>query len=167
MFFFGFLRISTVITWISTKNFKIGGTSLIKKHKDDQEATPPRPSRVLFEFTSEDEAYVNMMLKKSARRTVQKHRKDKPLPTKEPLFIDDELDEMLIEVEKKAGIKSTATEPIKNCRKCYFSRSFRVIGVDWYCHCANVARSSAKAGWSWVRCESNLSCWREPDYDSF
>jgi hypothetical protein len=165
MFFFRFLRISTVITWSSTRNFNLGGTSLIKKHKDDREATRPKPSRVLFEFTSEDEAYVNMMLKKSAKRTIQKHRKDKPLPTKKPPPIDDELDEMLIEVEKKVGIKSTATEPIKNCRKCYFSKSFRVIGVDWYCHCANVARSSGKAGWTWVHCESSLPCWREPNYD--
>ena len=137
---------------------------MIRRRKKEQEIPPPRPSQVLFEFTEDDEEYVSMMIKKSARRTLQKHRKERPQPQKEQPPIDDELDEMLTEVERKVGIRSDFLEPIKNCRKCYFSKSVRVIGIDWYCQCSNVAKSSGKTGWTWVRCESNLPCWREPEY---
>jgi len=162
----GFILTSTIITWIISKsdneNRELGGESLIRRRKKEQENTPPKPSKVLFEFTSEDEKYVNMMLKKSARRTIEKHRKDAPPPPKESISIEAEMDELLTEVERKVGIRSDVIEPIKNCRKCYFAKSVRVVGADWYCQCSNVAKSSGQTGWKWVRCESNLSCWREP-----
>ncbi|MGD9395198.1 MAG: hypothetical protein PVJ05_02100 [Candidatus Thorarchaeota archaeon] len=136
---------------------------MIRRRKKEQEATPPSPRKVLFEFTSEDEDYVNMMLKKSARRTLQRLKKDSSQPPKESPPFDTELDEMLAAVEKKAGIQPAEIEPIKNCRKCYFSKSLRVIGTEWYCQCSNVAKLSGKLGWKWVRCESNLPCWRASD----
>jgi hypothetical protein len=143
-------------------NRDLGGESLFRRRKKKQEIAPPKPSKVLFEYTSEDDEYVNMMLKKSAKRTLQRHIKESPPALEEPSTIDEEMNELLTEVERKAGIRSDVIEPIKNCRKCYFSRSVRVIGTDWYCQCSNVARSSGKAGWKWLRCESDLPCWREP-----
>ncbi|MHA1908165.1 MAG: hypothetical protein ACW98Y_12775 [Candidatus Thorarchaeota archaeon] len=135
---------------------------MIRRRKKKQEIVQPRPRDVLFEFTSEDEDYVNMMLKKSAMRTLRKHRKTAPRP-EEPVPIDPEIDKLLTQIEKKVGIQPDSVKPIKNCRKCYFSKSLRVIGTDWYCQCSNVAKSSGKLGWTWVHCESNLPCWRVPD----
>ncbi|MFW9787877.1 MAG: hypothetical protein ACFFE2_16925 [Candidatus Thorarchaeota archaeon] len=136
---------------------------MIRRRKKDQDVEPPRPIQVLYEFTAEDEEYVNMMLKKSARRTLQKHRREIPVIAKEQPLIDPEMDELLTAVEKKVGIRPAEITPIKNCRKCYFSKSIRVVGNEWYCQCSNVAKSTGKLGWTWIRCESNLSCWREPD----
>ncbi len=139
------------------------GVDLLSRRMKKQEIIAPRPSRVLFEFTSEDEDYVNMMLKKTAKQTLRKHRKEY-VPSKENIpTLDHELDELLTAVEKKAGILPSSVEPIRNCRKCYFSTSFRIVGTDWYCQCTNVARTSGKIGWIWVHCESNLSCWRKPE----
>ena len=140
---------------------------MIRRRKKKQEIAPPRPRDVLFEFTAEDEEYVNMMLKKSAKRTLQKHRKDAPHPPKESPLIDPEMEELLTQVEKKAGLRTSSIDPIRNCRKCYFSKSLRVVGTDWYCQCSNVAKSSGKLGWTWVHCESNLPCWRELDTEIF
>jgi hypothetical protein len=123
---------------------------------------PPNPIEALLEFTEEDEKYVNMMLKKEARRTLQKYRKN-PQPKAKPVLIDPEIDRALAAIEARMGHVKGSIEPIKNCRKCYFSTSIRVIGTDWYCQCTNVAKSSGKQGWKLVHCQSDLPCWREPD----
>ncbi|MHA1962258.1 MAG: hypothetical protein ACW99U_18800 [Candidatus Thorarchaeota archaeon] len=134
---------------------------MIRKRKRRQEVESPKPRRPQFEFTKDDEEYVNMMLKKSAIRRLQKHRKNPP-PKKNPPLIDPEIDELLSKIETKVGIIKGEVKPIKNCRKCYFSKSFRIIGVEWYCLCSNIAKVAGQSRGKWVHCESNLKCWRKP-----
>jgi hypothetical protein len=116
---------------------------------------------VLLEYTEADEQYVNMMLRKSAMRTLTKHRKN-PTPPKPPVLINPEIDNILSAIEIRVGINKDPIEPVKNCRKCYFTSAFRIIGHDWYSLCTNFARASDLQRGKWVHCKSNLSCWREP-----
>ena len=132
-----------------------------KRKKQQQMPAKPNPRKALFEFTEEDKEYVNMMLRKETVRKLQRLRKN-PMPKEEPSLIDPEIDKALGEIEAKMGIAENPIQPIKNCRKCYFSKSFRLIGKEWYCQCTNVARSSLMLRWIWIRCESDLSCWRAP-----
>jgi hypothetical protein len=116
---------------------------------------------VLLEFTKEDEKYVNMMLRKSAMRTLTKHRKNPP-PERLPVLIDPEIDSILSTIEARMGFQKAPIEPIKNCHKCYFSAASRFVGTDWYSLCTNVATTAGMPRGKWVHCESNLSCWRAP-----
>jgi hypothetical protein len=134
---------------------------LIRRRKKQQEVVPPNPIEVLLEFTEEDEQYVNMMLRKSAIRTLERHKK-KHLPEPTQSAINPELDSMLSAIEARMGFLNAPIDPIKNCRKCYFSSSFRIIGANWYSLCTNIARASGLPRGKWVRCECNLPCWREP-----
>jgi hypothetical protein len=134
---------------------------LIRRRKKQQEVVPPNPIKVLLEFTEEDKQHVNMMLRKSAMRTLAKHRKN-PLPQKPLSIINPEIDSILSAIETKMGLHKAPIRPIQNCRKCYFSAAFRIIGIDWYSLCTNIARTSGMPRGKWVHCESDLSCWREP-----
>jgi hypothetical protein len=139
----------------------IRGWRMIRRKRKQQEIIPPKPIKVLLEFTEADEQYVNMMLRKSAMRTLAKHKKNIP-PQTPPPTINPEFDSMLSAIEARMGLLDAPIGPIKNCRKCYFSSSFRIIGDNWYSLCTNVARASGLPHGKWVHCESNLSCWREP-----
>ncbi len=134
---------------------------MIRRRKKQQEVVPPNPIKVLLEFTEEDKQYVNMMLKKSAMRTLERYKKNH-LPEPTQSAINPELDSMLSAIEVRMGLLNAPIGPIKNCRKCYFSSSFRIIGDNWYSLCTNIARASGLPRGKWVRCESNLPCWREP-----
>lgn len=128
------------------------------KQKKLEELVQPSPIKALLEFTEEDEEYVNMMLRKEALRTLQRIR-DGPRPKQAPSLIDPEIDKVLTQIEAKLGL---IKDPIKNCRKCYFSTSFWTIGINWYCFCTNIARTPYSTKGMWIRCKSNLKCWREP-----
>ena len=134
---------------------------MIRRKKKQQQAVLPNPIKVLLEFTEADEQYVNMMLRKSARRTLERYKKN-PLPETPQPAINPELDRMLSAIEARMGLINAPIGPIKNCRKCYFSSSFRIIGNNWYSLCTNIARASGLPRGKWVHCESNLPCWREP-----
>ncbi|MFW9802590.1 MAG: hypothetical protein ACFFFC_08065 [Candidatus Thorarchaeota archaeon] len=139
---------------------------MIRRRKKPQEVPPPNPFKALLEFTEADERYVNMMLRKTAMRTLTKHRKNPqlsgPPAVKPEVHIDPEIDRMLHAIETKMGLHRTPVVPIRNCRKCYFSSAFRMIGNDWYSLCTNIARAPSLQRGKWVHCESNLSCWRAP-----
>ncbi|MHA2021219.1 MAG: hypothetical protein ACW96N_05860 [Candidatus Thorarchaeota archaeon] len=134
---------------------------MLRRKRKQEEVVPPNPIKVLLEFTEADEQYVNMMLRKSAMRTLARHKKIPAPQTFQPA-INPELDSMLSAVEAKMGLINAPIVPIKNCRKCYFSSSFRIIGNNWYSLCTNVARASGLPRGRWVHCESNLPCWRRP-----
>ncbi|NHJ12039.1 MAG: hypothetical protein EAX95_00070 [Candidatus Thorarchaeota archaeon] len=139
---------------------------MIRRNKKKQELEPPNPLAVLFEFSEEDEEYVQSMLKKSARRTLDRFKSEEPKVAKseaqqEPLFFP-ELQAKISALEVKMGIHTSPPQPIRNCRKCYFASSFRNIQTNWYCRCTNVSRTPAKGRGLWILCESNLPCWRSP-----
>lgn len=133
----------------------------LRRRAKKQETLHPNPIKVLLEYTEEDEKYVNMMLKKSARRKLEQCRRN-PLPKERPSLIDPEIENLLIGIETKLGLHKAPIEPIMNCRKCYFSSSFRLIGTNWYCLCTNIGRTPHQSSGKWVHCENNLPCWRAP-----
>ena len=99
----------------------------------------------------DDDDYVSMMLKKDARRTIEKHRRDEPVkqseksPKKniEPLVISEKL------------------SAIKRCQNCYFSVREKKIGGSYWCHCTNPGRSTdVICKGSWVKSQLNLPCWK-------
>jgi hypothetical protein len=139
---------------------------LIRRRKKPQEDLSQNPFKVLLEFTEADEQYVNMMLRKTAMRTLAKHRKNPQRPgppaAKPEIHVGTEIDRMLHAIEAKMGIHKAPVVPIRNCRKCYFSSAFRIVANDWYSLCTNIARATGLRRGKWVHCESNLSCWRAP-----
>jgi hypothetical protein len=94
-----------------------------------------------------DEEYIEHMLKKVAKRTLEKHRRDSP-----------------IEIEKKKHVPIVVSEKLslmKRCQNCYYSVGNRTIGGSCWCHCTNLCRSNAdNAKTSWVKSQLNLPCWK-------
>lgn len=132
-----------------------------RKKKEPEMAPPPSP---LFTWTDEDQAYVNKMLMKDARKNLRKKidaiPKKEPEPSEHPF---PELNKMVTELEIKTGNKKGPINPIKNCRKCYFATSVRLFGLNWFIKCSNVARScSHDPKHPWILARSNLPCWRDP-----
>ena len=76
---------------------------MIRRKKKSQEVVPPNPIKVLLEFTEADERYVNMMLRKSAMRTLTKYKKNPPPQTPAPA-VNPELDSMLSAIEARMGL---------------------------------------------------------------
>ncbi len=98
-----------------------------------------------------DEDYVNMMLKKDARRTIEKHRKDEPVKQSEK------------SPKKNIGppVISEKLSTIKRCQNCYFSIREKKIGGSYWCQCTNPGRSTdVICKGSWVKSQLNLPCWK-------
>jgi hypothetical protein len=96
-----------------------------------------------------DEDYINLMLKKDAKKIIEKYRKDEP-----------------VKVEKKQKVTIIASEkisPVKRCQNCYYCVNERTIGGSCWCHCTNPGRSTeGSSGKSWMKSSLNLPCWRPP-----
>jgi hypothetical protein len=133
-----------------------------RKKKAPKMAPPPSP---LFTWTDEDQAYVDKMLMKDARKNFRKlisrTSKKEPEPSEHPF---PKLDKKITELEIKTGNKKGPITSIKNCRKCYFAAAVRTYGLNWYIRCSNVAKSRGhNRDYPWILAKSNLPCWRDPE----
>lgn len=101
----------------------------------------------------DDEEYVTMMLKKEARKTVQKYRKDEPL----------EVSEKPLKKTKKPDLPvvSEKTSVIRRCQNCYYCVGSHSLGGSVWCHCTNPGRSAEEEmSQSWIKSRINLPCWK-------
>lgn len=126
----------TILWWLNVNR-------PFKRKRKGPEMTPLLSP--LYTWTDEDQAYVDMMLKKNIKQNFGKRiitpSKEKP---------------QLFEYPKKSSIT-----PIKNCRKCYFAASVRTFGLNWFVKCSNIARSrSHNSDHPWILAKRNLPCWR-------
>ena len=96
-----------------------------------------------------DTEFIDYMLKRRARQTLEKYRKGAP---------------PVVSLKTSTEEPSSGISSIKTCRSCYFCTNFRVIGVDWYAVCSNTGRSKrAEGSRLWVKAEHNLPCWRQKE----
>ncbi len=114
-----------------------------RKKREPEMVLPQSP---LYTWTDEDQAYVDMMLKKNIKQNFGKRIytpfKEKP---------------QLLEYPEKSSVT-----PIRNCRKCYFAVAVRTLGLNWFVKCSNIARSCGlNSDHPWILAKSNLPCWRE------
>ncbi len=132
----------------------------IKRFKEPEEPPPPNP---IYRWTEEDQEYLDQITKRNLRLKIEAHRSD-PEPRCDSdaeylvpglYYLNEEIEEGLVKLEEKAGLRESRIEPIKNCRKCYFATSTRVLNTVWYCFCTN--RPPAR----FVVARSNLPCWRD------
>ncbi len=95
-----------------------------------------------------DDDYVSMMLKKDARKTIEKHRRDEPVkqsPKK----------------KSEPPVISEKIAPMKRCQNCYFSVKEKKLGGSIWCHCTNPGRSTnIDSKGSWVKSQLNPPCWK-------
>ena len=85
--------------------------------------------------------------KRSARKTLEKYRKDSPTGKKK---------EVAPTISKKRA-------PLKRCQSCYFCVEEKKISGSCWCHCTNPGRSThAIVKGSWVKSRMNLPCWKPP-----
>lgn len=106
----------------------------------------------------DDEEYVTMMLKKEAKRTLAKHRK-------EPDLFKEKKEETSTLTKKKKKqeppVMPTKMSLVKRCQNCYYSVGQHTIGGSCWCHCTNPGRSIGDSiGKTWVKSRLNLSCWK-------
>lgn len=95
-----------------------------------------------------DEDYVSMMLKKDARRTIEKHRKDEPV-------------DQSSKKKSEPPVISEKLSTIKRCQNCYFSVREKKIGGSFWGQCTNPGRSTdVICKGSWVKSQLNLPCWK-------
>lgn len=95
-----------------------------------------------------DEDYVSMMLKKDARRTIEKHRKDETV-------------DQSSKKKSEPPVISEKLSTIKRCQNCYFSVREKKIGGSFWCQCTNPGRSTdVICKGSWVKSQLNLPCWK-------
>ncbi len=163
--------IETYIDGIHTE-FNSLGKGWIRVTRDEsieRKKIPPTSKQLLDMFLDDewvegdtpvermsDTEFVDYLLKRKAKRnarqTLDRYRKDEPLPTPPEISPVKEEDQ------------TRKISPIKTCRNCYFCTNFRVIGVDWYAICSNTGRSrSAEGSRLWIKAERNLSCWRKKE----
>ncbi len=82
-------------------------------------------------------------LRKKARATLEKYRKEDPAPVK--------------------PVVSEKTPAIKRCQNCYFCVGERKFGGSSWVQCSNPGRSTTViSSGSWVKSGLNLPCWRAP-----
>lgn len=92
------------------------------------------------------------MLKKEAKKALQKHRKDQQITPVEP--------------KKKTPkpeppVVSEKLSKIKRCQNCYYCIGSHSLGSSVWCHCTNPGRSAeGEISKSWIKSKLNLPCWR-------
>jgi len=95
-----------------------------------------------------DDDYVSMMLKKDAKKTIEKHRRDEPVK----------------QSPKKKSEPPVVSEKIatmKRCQNCYFSVKEKKLGGSIWCNCTNPGRSTnIDSKGSWVKSQLNPPCWK-------
>ncbi len=95
-----------------------------------------------------DEDYVSMMLKKGARRTIDKHRRNEPV-------------DQSPKKKSKQPVISEKMSTVKRCQNCYFSVQEKKLSGSYWCHCTNIGRSTnVVSKGSWVKSQLNLPCWK-------
>ncbi|MCK5263967.1 MAG: hypothetical protein KAR03_00025 [Candidatus Thorarchaeota archaeon] len=98
-----------------------------------------------------DDDYVSMMLKKDAKKTLEKYRRDEPIEEPE-------------ESAKKKSAQPVISEKmstVKRCQNCYFSVQEKKLSGSYWCHCTNIGRSTnVVSKGSWVKSQLNLPCWK-------
>ncbi len=99
----------------------------------------------------DDEEYINMMLKKDAKRILQEHRKKQPIAQSSSH-----------ETQKSdQQIASEKISIIKRCQNCYYCVDSYSLGGSVWCNCTNPGRSShSDASKSWIKSKLNLPCWK-------
>jgi len=95
-----------------------------------------------------DDDYVSMMLKKDAKKTIEKHRRNEPVK----------------QSPKKKSEPPVVSEKIatmKRCQNCYFSVKEKKLGGSIWCNCTNPGRSTnIDSKGSWVKSQLNPPCWK-------
>lgn len=95
-----------------------------------------------------DDDYVSMMLKKGARRTIEKHRRDEPI-------------DQTPKKKSEQPVISEKMSTVKRCQNCYFSVQEKKLSGSYWCHCTNPGRSTnVVSKGSWVKSQLNLPCWK-------
>ena len=95
-----------------------------------------------------DEDYVSMMLKKGARRTIDKHRRNEPV-------------DQSPKKKSEPPVISEKMPTVKRCQNCYFSVQEKKLSGSYWCHCTNIGRSTnVVSKGSWVKSQLNLPCWK-------
>jgi hypothetical protein len=128
------------------------------------EPEEPPPRSPIYTWTQDDQDYLDRITRRNLKLMIQEHRAALEGTTASSeyssgVFIYPGLEEALSRLEEKVGLRESRIEPIKNCRKCYFATSTRVLSTMWYCFCTN--RAPAR----FVIARSNLSCWRKKESD--
>ena len=94
------------------------------------------------------EEYQAKLMKKEARMTISRYRKDPPpdVPT-EP---------------REKPVRSEKMQQVRSCQTCYYCSATRKVGGSWWCHCTNPGRSGQEEPTShnWVKGRIGLPCWR-------
>lgn len=94
------------------------------------------------------EDYQAKLMKKEARKTIDRYRKDPPPDAPS-------------EVREKP-VRSEKMQKVKACQDCYYCSAIRKVGGSWWCHCTNPGRSGQveSSGHNWVKGRIGLPCWR-------
>lgn len=99
-----------------------------------------------------DEEYLNEFFKKSAKKKIERYRKDLPL--------------QLTEIKKppEPPVASQKLTPVRKCQSCYYCSSVKKIGSSWWVACTNSGRTTeAPPERLWIKSELNRSCWKPLD----
>jgi len=106
-----------------------------------------------------DEDYVTSMLKKDAKKTLAKYRKEPETSTNET----PEEKGMPIKKKKKQEppVLSEKLSPVRRCQNCYYCVTVRTIGGSSWCNCTNPGRSTQGSPEKrWIKSSLNLPCWK-------
>jgi hypothetical protein len=122
------------------------------------------PLSPIYTWTKEDQEYLDQITKRNLKLVIQEHMAALGTSTtgsqySPGSFVDPDIEEALTRLEERVGLTESRIEPIKNCRKCYFATSTRVLNTMWYCFCTN--RAPAR----FVTARGNLPCWRKKESD--
>ncbi|RDE14922.1 MAG: hypothetical protein C4K48_05295 [Candidatus Thorarchaeota archaeon] len=144
----------------------------MRKEKKDKSAEDVTVSELLDDFVSldipdnrsrsadvTDEDYVTSMLKKDARKTLAKYRKEPETSS------NDRHAEKSTPIKKKEKyeppVLSERLFPMRRCQNCYYCVTVRTIGGSSWCNCTNPGRSTEESPEKrWIKSRLNLPCWK-------
>ncbi len=106
-----------------------------------------------------DEDYVTSMLKKDAKKTLAKYRKEPETSANE------RSEEKNTPIKRKkredAPVLSERLSPMRRCQSCYFCVAVRTVGGSSWCNCTNPGRSTEGSPEKrWIKSRLNLLCWK-------
>jgi hypothetical protein len=109
------------------------------------------------EVTGED--YVKYMLKKEAKKTLAKYRKDPGISSNE--MVEEKSTPIKRKKKHELPVLSEKLSPVKRCQKCHYCVTVRTIGGSSECSCTNAGRSTEGSPEKrTIKSRLNLPCWK-------
>ena len=105
-----------------------------------------------------DEDYVTSMLKKDAKKTLNKYRKGPEASSK---GMPEEKTALNKRRKQEPPVLSEKLSPVKRCQNCYYCVTVRTVGGSSWCNCTNPGRSAeGNPQKRWIKSRINLPCWK-------